>query len=69
MTQITTEGQTMTIRLRSTESVWRDNGGGFVAEVRGLYDQERGVHEWVRLGVYGTRHAALAAVAALRDGA
>ncbi len=54
------------IRLRNTESVWRDASGGYVAEVRGLYDQDRGVHEWIRLGVYGSRIEALYAVLATR---
>lgn len=51
------------MRLSMTESVWRDStSGGYVAEIRGRYDWERGVHAWVRLGVYGTRDAALAAI-------
>ena len=55
------------VRIRQTESVYRNgHSGGYVAEVRGLYDEARGVHEWVRLGVYGTRDAAVAAVVAAR---
>lgn len=33
-----------------------------VSEIRGLYDRERGEHDWVCIGVYGSRAAALAAI-------
>ncbi len=66
MTTTTNETRTAAA-LRTTESVWRDAvSGGYVAEVRGLFDEARGVHEWIRLGVYGSREAAVAAVLAAR---
>lgn len=53
--------------LRDTESVWRDaTSGGFIAEIRGLWNPETGVHEWIRLGVYGSRPAAMEAIYASR---
>jgi len=52
--------------LRNTESIWREaHTGGYVAEIRGLM-RPNGTHEWIRLGVYGTRQAALRAVHAAR---
>jgi hypothetical protein len=54
-------------KLRATESVWRDStSGGYVAEIRGLRDEQTGIHEWVRLGVYGSRAAAVGAVVKAR---
>lgn len=55
-----------TTRLRGDESVWRDaHTGGYIAEVRGLLRPD-GVHDWIRLGVYGSRRAARHAVLAAR---
>jgi hypothetical protein len=55
--------KTNSTTIRATESVWREaDTGGYVAEVRGLLDQRTGCHEWVRLGVYGSRAAAVEAI-------
>jgi len=35
--------------------------GGWIARVRGLYDRERGRHEWYRVGIFTHRPDAVAA--------
>jgi len=48
-------------------SVYRDwhggHGGGFIAALRGEFDTEAGVHEWIVLGVFASRGEAQKAVA------
>ena len=59
----TTAEETSMDRLGNTESIWRDaHSRGYIAEVRGLLNQHTGCHEWIRLGVFGTRTAAMAAI-------
>lgn len=62
-----TEGKMSTsqrIARSQIASVFRLNeAGGWVAEVRGLQDQNTGNHEWIRLGVYGDRASAEQSVA------
>ena len=61
------ENKMANFRLRNTESIWRDaHSMGFYAEVRGLLNQHTGCHEWITLGVYGTREAAHQAIIATR---
>ena len=55
---------TQRIATSQVASVYRDgHSGGFFAEVRGLYDETKGHHEWNRIGAFGTRGAAERAVA------
>jgi len=56
-------------KLRKTESIWHDaDSKAFVAEIRGLFDQNKGYHEWIRLGYYGSREAAMKAILQTREG-
>jgi hypothetical protein len=49
----------------SYESVWQDDHSrGWHAEIRGL--ETNGVYEWLSLGVFGTRRAAVDAIVATR---
>jgi len=46
-------------------NIWKDeHTEGWVCEVRGLYDRDRGRHEVIRLGVFGSRADAKAAAKA-----
>ncbi len=47
---------------RAKANIYKDDHtGGWIAEVQGLYDPRYGRREWIRLGTYGTRKAAVKA--------
>ncbi len=50
------------MKLNHDESIWRESLDDgvfcFHLELRGLLNQETNLHDWIRIGTFGTREAA-----------